>query len=277
MGRAYSLMTCSFIGARVAGTLTYVPAHINNGKDVSARCIIPIYCNSNKGTDPRSGEKGRSDSFKLVAWDKLADICCRSLPVGKALDVVTRPQSYMGRLFDQNGQPRVDVAGTPITVEKTSFVILEINFGEESSKTIDEEVQTGRRPIHWNVRNHPDYDLWLTILKNRQLKTWDGSEKFEFARVSIPQGQNIVLKTVATPATAINQQQMTNLPELVAHKLNSQQPLFDPMTGRPLTQQRPLFDAMTGQPLTQQTVGFPDNTIQQSTAMNVAGSGQRLF
>jgi hypothetical protein len=286
MGRAYSLMTATFSGVRVAGTLTYVPAHISNGKEVSARCVIPVYANSNKGTDQKSGEKGRSDSFKLVAWDHYADSCARSLPVGKALDVVTRPQSYMGRLFDQNGQVRVDVAGVPIMVEKVSFVILELNYGEESAKTIDEEIQTGRRPINWDKPNHPDCELWKTVLKNRQKLVWDGrSEKFEFARVSMPRGNNIIMKQA--PAVVYAAPQAQNLPGLVENVLNGQQPLFDPMTGRPLVQQnRPLFDAMTGKPLVQQIAGFPGATVgfptvglpdDQNTVICAANAGQKLF
>lgn len=283
MGRAYSLMSCTFSGARVAGTLTYVPAHISKGKEVNSRCVIPIYCNSNKGTDQRTGEKGRSDSFKLVAWGKLADTCCKSLPVGKALDAITKPQSYMGRLFDMNGQQRNDVAGAGIMAEKTSFVIMEINFGEESTKTIAEEIQTGRRPINWDKPNHPDFEVWRTVLKNRQMSVWDGvSPAFWFARVSIPQGQGVSLIKVA-PAQNTAAWQNQNLPGLVENVLNGQQPLFDPMTGRPLTQNRPLFDAMTGQPLA--ASGFPDTQavptptaeVVENLAMNVAVSSQKMF
>ena len=98
----------------------------------------------------------------------------------------------------------------------------------------------------------------------------------------MPRGNNIVMKQA--PAVVYAAPQAQNLPGLVENVLNGQQPLFDPMTGRPLVQQnRPLFDAMTGKPLVHQTVGLPGATVGfpdadgQNFAMNAAGAGQKLF
>lgn len=308
MGRALTLMTAMFAGARVAGQLTYIPAHISGGKKINSRCVIPIYCNSNHGTDPKTGEKGRSDSFKFVAWGKLADVCCKSLPKGKALDVITKPQSYPGKVFGQDGQPRHDTAGVVIVVEKTSFVIHEINFGEESEKVIAEEIQQGRRPINWQNRSHPDYEMWIQILRQRQATVWDGrSQIFGYSRVAVPQGPGIVLDFSANqPAPQQysnpvqngyanpNMQQggfNQNLPNMVANAFGGNQapagnpaPLFDSMTGMPIAQPTPpaaKFDQYTGKPISTgftpqapQNGGFPPVGPQ---APVTPMTGQSLF
>lgn len=194
MSRAIGLGTGSFMGARVAGQITYIQAHVKNGKNINQRCIIPVYINSNKGTN-RDGTPGRSDQFRLVAWGKLADICAKSLPKGKALDCVYSPHSYEGRIYDAQGNMRVDNTGQPITVERVGFTIEKIVFGEESLKKIDQEIQEGRRPVNWNVSNHPDVALWTNILQTRQNAQFQGGNVFGFARVVVPSGPDIVLTT----------------------------------------------------------------------------------
>lgn len=199
MSRAIGIGAAQFIGARVAGrdgtpSVTYIPAHNKNGKPINQRCIIPVYINSNRGTN-RDGTPGRSDRFRLVAWGKLADICARSLPKGKALDCVCSPHSYEGRIYDAQGNMRVDNTGQPITVERIGFTIERIVFGEESQKEIDAEIQNGRRPFNWNVPNHPDYQSWLSICQQRQALQYTGGEIFGFARVIIPSGPGITLMT----------------------------------------------------------------------------------
>lgn len=201
MGRAIGLAGAFFAGVRVAGELTWIPAHTKNGKAVNSRCIIPVYRNSHRGTNMRTGEKGRVDSFKLVAWGKLADTCCKSLPKGKALDLFSEPQSYEGTLYNMDGSPRLDAAGTVIKTTKVSFTILDLVFGEESVKQVQEEKQTGRRPWQWDVPNTPDYQLWTKILQDKQHIVWDGrSPKFGYARVIVPQGPGIQLTFAAPPA-----------------------------------------------------------------------------
>lgn len=194
MGRAIGMAWAMMVGVRVAGQLTFVPEHTKNGKLISARCTIPVYRNSHRGTNQKTGETGRTDSFKLVAWGKLAETCAKSLSKGKALDAMCEVQSYLGNLFNQDGSLRLGVDGQPIQIQKTSFTIMNIIFGEESEKMIAEEIQTGRRPVNWNVPTHPDYALWLDILKRRQASVWDGhSQTFGYARVVIPSGPGIVL------------------------------------------------------------------------------------
>ncbi|MCK4526512.1 hypothetical protein KAW18_04005 [candidate division WOR-3 bacterium] len=200
MSRAIGIASAQFIGARIAGQVTYIPAHVKNGKNINQRCIIPTYVNSNRGTN-RDGTPGRSDQFRLVAWGKLADICAKSLPKGKALDCVCAPHSYEGRMYDAQGNMKVDNTGQPITVERIGFTIERLVFGEESQKEVDLEIQAGRRPVNWANPQHPDYQLWLQILRDRQAVQYVGGETFGFARVVIPSGPGIALMT-GQPLTA---------------------------------------------------------------------------
>lgn len=204
MSRAIGMAATQFIGARVAGrdgvpSITYILAHIKNGKTINQRCNIPVYINSNKGTS-RDGTPGRSDRFRLVAWGKMADICAKSLSKGKAFDAICSPHSYEGRTYDAQGNMRVDNTGQPITTEKVGFTIERIVFGEESQKEVELEIQTGRRPINWNVLNHPDHATWQTILQTRKNAQYTGGDIFGFAKVIIPSGPGITLMT-GRPAT----------------------------------------------------------------------------
>lgn len=252
-----SMMMSVFVGVRVAGKLSYVPAHFKNGKEISSRVEIPVYANSNKGTNQKTGEVGKSDSFKLVVWGKLADTCCKSLPVGKSLSVFAEQDPYMGKLFDKNGNVRNDSAGMPIEVPKMSFTVFKMKFESESKKEIATEIAEGRRPMHWDVPNHPDWSLWVNMLNAKHARTWDcRSAEFEHARVVIPQGQGIVINYAyyaAKPGAAAAGGFDTNLPNMVANAFGANLQAgakFDPMTGQPIVQKPvPLFDPMTGKPL----------------------------
>jgi hypothetical protein len=238
MSRAIGLAGTFFAGVRVAGELTYIPAHIKNGKKINSRCLIPVYRNSNKGTNAKTGEKGRTDSFKLVSWGKLADTCCRSLPQGKAIDAFAEPQSFKGSLFNADGSLRVDAAGVAIETTKVSFTILNIVFGEESNKRIAEEIQLGRRPQFWNVPNHADYQLWTQMLQAKQQLVWDGQNaKFGYSRVVIPNGQGITLD-FSTPAAPLAAAPLVApaaaLPGMVAHVANTMAPPINPNVVAPI-------------------------------------------
>ncbi len=291
MGRAISLKGSFFAGVRVAGELTYIPAHIKNGKKINSRVIIPIYANSNRGTDQKTGEQGRSDEFKLVAWGKLADVCCKSLPKGKAIDAFADPQSYIGKKYNADGSLHLDVAGMPIEEKKVAFTIMNIVFGEESTKVIAEEIQKGRRPINWNVPNHPDFQMWIQILQANQAAVWDGrSPKFGYARVIVPQGPGIQLDfSQNAPAAGFGAPGYNaapanyGLPGMVANAFGGNPtppaagtPLFDPMTGRPLAAPatpQPMFDPMTGKPLNANP-GFPGPA---TASFNAPAAGTPLF
>lgn len=203
--RSKGFITATIAGGRIAGTdgqpgLTYFPAHTVNGKAFNQRVTFTVYVNSNKGTK-RDGTPGRSDRFHIVVYGPLADSICRCMSNGKAIDAILRPHIYEGRLFDKSGAMRLEADGSPIIVEKVGFQIVDSPiYGEDSLKTIELEVATGRRPINWNVTNHPDSATWTQMLKDRSnVQYVPGSTTFGYARVIVPQGQGtVVTAQVAT-------------------------------------------------------------------------------
>jgi single-stranded DNA-binding protein len=209
MGRAISMTNASLIGVRVSSVPTYVPAYLVNGKKINQKITIPVVANDHRG----NGGKGKAHSFRLVAWGKLADVCARSCSMGKALDVFASIQSYPGKVFNRQGNLKLDNTGQAIEVTKVSFTIEKITFGEESAKFIAGEVQNGLRPVNWNVPGHADYTTWQERLRKRQATTWNGkSEKFGFAKVFVP--QNVQLD--------FSQPEQNNLQNQVQNAVNQQ-------------------------------------------------------
>lgn len=228
MARAIGFANGSIAGGRVAGqdgrqAMTYIPAHVDaSGKTLNQRCTIPVYVNKK---NKRDGSPGKSDQFTLVAWGPLADACARSLSNGQAIDCAYIPESYPGRSYDSDGNPRLEANGTPVNEKKIVFKITTVIFGEESGKVVEQEIATGRRPVNWNNRSHPDAQLWTTMLSARQATQYvPGSATFGNARVITPPGQlvtqaptgpgpvaqaaraaNVGQQTAATTATATPQ------------------------------------------------------------------------
>ena len=238
-GRSIGLVSCHFSGVRVTSQLTYIPAYISkSGKQVNAKVTIPVAKNSHKGTTVKPDGTvvdGRTDYFTLTAWGKLADILARSCPVGKALDALCEPRSYMGKLFNQDGSLRLDNAGQPIEIPKISFnMIVAPVFGEESKGQIDKEIANGLRPANWDVKGHPDFEMWTNMLKQRQAYCWDGSSPtFLFARVVVPQGvqldfsrqANATATAPAAGSTIPYVAPQATVPSMVAHAVNTQVPV----------------------------------------------------
>ena len=231
-GRSIGLASVHFSGVRVTGQLTYIPSYTKaDGKVVSAKCIIPVAKNSHKGTTVKADgtvEKGRTDYFKLTAWGKLADIMARSCPIGKALDALCEPRSYMGKLQNQDGSVRTDAAGQAIQIPKISFnMIVAPVFGEESQAQIDKEIGNGKRPQNWNVKGHPDYEWWTNTLKARQAYSWDGqSDTFLYARVKLPTNGTV---NIGQPQVAPVAQPQATMPSMVAHATQQVAPVAAPV------------------------------------------------
>jgi len=203
MGRSQSLAYTFMSGVRVAGKngvdgvegcpIRFTPAHHDlQGKPVSSKAEFSIYRNT-------VGENGRSDPFRVTAWNNLAETCCKSLTPGKAIDILAEPQSYLGKSFDENRNPRLDTAGQPLLVRKVGFTILRIAFGEDAEKRIIYEMgfpdkNSPRviwewRPKEWE-HGKQNHDTWQAIRNARNTHTWDGrADIFGYARVIIPQGK----------------------------------------------------------------------------------------
>lgn len=226
-GRAISILT--FIGAnlRVAGEMTFVPAHFANGKINNAKVTIPVQSNR------RRGENEKKYTFSLTAWGKLAETCCKSLPRGKAIDVRCEPTTFSKKLFRFDQQrgvavPVLDAQGQQVEAPNfVGFTIREIIFGEESAKRIGEEIQEGKRPANWNVPGHPDYQMWLDRLKARQAavfnpQTMVNGSKFGFARVLIPQGMQVAPPDSQAAPVAQPGQTMTDYASEASHQFPQQ-------------------------------------------------------
>ena len=205
MGRSISLKSTMMSGVRVLGQVTYIPAHIKNGIQQSARATFSVRAFSNKGTD-RKGQPGRYDDFKLTVWNKYADQACRFCSPGKALDFIAEPNSYLGTVYNPDGSVRADAAGQAIQVNKVGFTIQKIGYGEEAHKFITGEIQAGKRPMDWNIEGSNGKLQWANILAQRAGIVWDGqSQLFGYARVVVPQGQNITAIGVAPAPRYANQ------------------------------------------------------------------------
>ena len=284
-GRSRALVSAQLIGVRVAGQLTYVPAHKSGGYENNQKVTIPVYANGTRGTK-RDGTPGRSDRFSLVVWGSLADICCRYLNKGRAIDVLCQPGSYQGKDFDPITQkPRMNPDGTFQMREKIAFTVKEINLAEQSSKydaIIEAEIREGRRPPCWNIKGHPDVASWNTIKAARKVSVWDGvSDTYENAKVVLPMGNGITLMDGRLTASMTLQKKQASVPQQVGANgapLTNQIAAvanglpagakFDPHTGQPIAQQ-PKFDPNTGQPLTQ-VVEQPQFDPQTGVPLNNA-------
>lgn len=269
-----SMCMAQFVGTRVAGKLTWVPAHTKvDGSKVPSRAEITVYANG-KRKDPKTGEN-KKKKFKFVVWGPMADTCCKSLRPGRQISVFAEPEPYPGTLYNADYTPRLDITGKEIVIEKTSYKVFDLLFGNDSRKQIATEKQDGRRPLCWDNEGHPDWASWKKILRDTQGKMWDGeSTTFENARVIIPRTPGITIDFAALQAARkVYQEQVDgfedqNLPDMVKATFTNVIPpnaKFDPNTGHPIVRKQPApkFDPMTGKPLAWMPAGnakFDPNT-----------------
>jgi hypothetical protein len=189
-----SLKTTTFANLRVAGQLNFIPAHINAGKRISSRAIITAYFNNNRGGADANGKTGTHESYKFVAWGKLAEICCKVMSKGSSFSTICEPNSYSGTVYLADGSMKLDSAGQPVMTNKVTFTIMSISFGEESAAVIDAEIANGVRPVNWNRTGHPDVNVWKSVLKQKHNTPWNFQNKTYFnARVSVPTAPGVTL------------------------------------------------------------------------------------
>lgn len=220
-----SMKAAQFVNMRVAGEINFIPAHIIGGKRISSKAVISAYFNSNKGgTDG----KGTHESYKFVVWGKLAETCCKVLSKGAEFSVFSAPNSFAGRVFEANGAQKIDATGQPVMTNKVSFTVTDISFGQESSLLIASEIASGRRPMNWNVDNHPDQTTWKAVLSQKHSTPWDFVSKNWFnARVSVPMGAQLDYERLNLSVKAPIQNANT-LPNQVANAVYNQgQPVYN--------------------------------------------------
>ena len=183
--RSISLVIASFSCARIARQPYWTPAYHDGSKMVQSKIAFPIMTNSHIG----GNGNGRKDTFRVVAWGGYADSIAVCGSIGQALDLVCTQQSYLGRLYDQNDQLVLRTDGQAMLVEKVVFKIDKLCFGEESAKHVTEEIQKGKRPVHWNDPSHADNAIWKEIMAARRKHVWaKGDPAYGCAKVTMPNG-----------------------------------------------------------------------------------------
>lgn len=199
-----SLAVTMFSGLRVAGELQYIPGYIRpgDGKEIQARCIIPVYENTAKADG--SGNS-ISHSFRLTAWGALADVCAKSLPRGKEFSAIASPRQYKGRVFYSNMQPVNDINGQPLMTNKVSFNIDDISFGADSHAFLEEEFKELRRGRQWDTPGTQDHANWLQrVAEIKALKYQPGMTRFGYAKVLAPNNTSTPVATTHPDPNAVN-------------------------------------------------------------------------
>lgn len=283
MSRSYSITGSHMSGIRIAGELSFTPAHVNReGYLVHDRVSIPVIANSRRGTN-RDGTAGRRDNFRLVAWAGYARGLCKHGSVGKCLDVELKPSSYEGTVYkmapnpanpaEQIPQP-VIVAGQPLTTEKVGFTITDISYGEESAKQIQRELEIyasnpqniAGRPPQWNVMGSPDQARFNQILDARKNMQWDcQSPYFGYARIVQPRNAQRLLNTQERNVLETQGARALNIP-LASDKRTSAAPTATTgfATGTPAAAPADVANAFV-QNLAPITQPAPGQVVQNST------------
>lgn len=184
-----NVSSISIINGRVAKAVQYIKAYIRqDGKAVPPKATAKVVVNLR----PYNGQ-AQTMNFTLVGWGAMADLMARSCAVGKEIHAIGDLEQYMGRLFNQDGQIRVDNLGQPIMVPKTSVRLTSLNFGNDSDKWVNDEIARNKRPQGWNIKGSQDNQRWLQIVEARKNHVYDGhSPEFGYAQcMQIPQGATV--------------------------------------------------------------------------------------
>ena len=232
-----SMITMQAAGVRAVGTKdaqgmthggVYYPAHMKNGKAVSARWEGNVASNGNRYTDANGvRQEGKVTYLRIVVWNSknatpgngAADNFAKHVSVGKSLILSLTPESFEKRIF-VNGQPLMDPQGNVITQNAVIFRVSGgFNFLESSANQIAAEIQRWNsgvhdvlsRPAGWNTPGTPDHNEWLNIIAQKKAYVYDGqSSVYGYARVIVPEGAQVMNTAMpqapANPQTPVNPQ-----------------------------------------------------------------------
>ena len=186
----------------VGGSLRYIPAHIKNGKSQPQKLMFSVGINRKFGKNAE-----RTDYFPCNVWGGYADLGCKVLAPGKAIDIHYTPETYVGTLFNQDGTARIDNAGQAIQVPKFSLRIEDFILGEGSEKTILNEISEGKRGQYWNVSGHADNVAFIARSQQKMAITFDpASATFGYATVRLPANAQVDMaayqKSASVPQAA---------------------------------------------------------------------------
>lgn len=184
-GRGFN--SANLTNCRVAGNPTYIPAHTKAGasKVTQAQTNFTVFQNI----------WNKKHEFKITAWGKMADAIAKGAPTGKQLFLECSLHTYRGRVWlpTPQGAERQFVLrgdGQALTETKVGLTLERMIFGADSAKTIQEEIQTGFRPVGWNDPTQPGYQTWRNICtQNNALIFQQGMTRFGYANVQLPNGQ----------------------------------------------------------------------------------------
>jgi hypothetical protein len=211
-GSSSGLCQTTIVGARVATgknnttgretELLYTPPYLRAGdqKFISAKCQIPCLVNIYGRTEP--------DHFRLVAWGGRADLFAKNLNKGKEMHWMVVPRSYWSDLFFSDGVQIMDRNGQPKTVRQQSYTIVDFAWGSDSAKTEYEEMTIGiksgegLRPQNWRIQGHADNLMWTNLLAARKALSYNGGDRYGFAKVIYPKGGGLILLGDMSPSAA---------------------------------------------------------------------------
>lgn len=194
MGRSRSIFTATGAGLRVSSQLTFTPAYIKpDGQFINQRVKIPVCKNSPK--NKRTGVSN-AEYFSLIVWGGLADLCCKNLTLGRAVDFKADPKSKPTKYYI-GGNVLLGPDGQPIMIDKVTFQVDDVlNFAEETYELVHEEIRTGRRPQFWDAPNSNDQALWFNLCQQRNAIPYDGGPTYGYARVFNPAQGQVILNPV---------------------------------------------------------------------------------
>jgi single-stranded DNA-binding protein len=193
MGKSFNTVT--LVSARVAGQPTYTPSYMKAGveKPISAKCDVNVYQNI----------MGKKHMFKVTGWGKMADVMARSLSTGKELTIVGRLDSFQGHVWNApdgtgNRSFKTNPDGTAIMVTKIGITIEKLDLGVDSAKNVIEEINAGKRPLHFAVPGHAEKLQWEQMCAQKNAEQYvAGAVVFGYAKVWTIPGTTPVNNTVA--------------------------------------------------------------------------------
>jgi len=200
MGKAFN--SVQIVAGRIAGAPTFTPSYLKPGSDkpIGPKCDVTIYQNI----------RDRKHTLKLTAWGGLAIALARGGATGKELTIAGRIDSYMGCTWyapDAQGNMNfvTNPDGSPLLTNKIGITVEKLDFGNDSAKTIVEEINAGARPLNYAVPGHAEEVQWKQMCAQRNAEQYvPNNPTFGFAKCYVPDGVSIVAAPVAANAAAGN-------------------------------------------------------------------------
>lgn len=165
-----------FVGLRVSLPCIYHKPELVGGQTTQARLRIKAFMNDSRG---------KSYPFDLTAFGKYADVCAKSLSIGKEFHCHATPKPYEANVWCDKVQV-MKADGTPLKITRTGYVIEKITFGAESEKFIATQIAAAHRPANWNDGGQGSKD-WSGMLKALHASAYDGvTPTYGYAKVYQP-------------------------------------------------------------------------------------------